>query len=119
MVHILDHNNAITRPMITLPGYANVETIATERAWNGQAYECYLCTRQFASLHALNNHIKSPVHEQNLYRCPKLSCRREYKALSGLVQHVESESCGVMRFGMVQGQARSGIQNMVGRMIAG
>ena len=35
------------------------------------------------------------------------------------MQHVESESCGVMRFGMVQSQARSGIQVMVGRMITG
>jgi hypothetical protein len=48
-----------------------------------------------------------------------MSCRKEYKVLSGLVQHVESESCGVMRFGAVQNQARSGIQNMVGRMITG
>ena len=48
-----------------------------------------------------------------------MSCRREYKLLSWLVQHVESESCGVMRFGMVQSQARCGIQNMVGRMITG
>ena len=119
MVHKLDRNNVITRPMITLPGYSNVETIATDRAWNGQAYECYLCAREFTSLNGLNNHIKSPVHEQNLYRCPKMSCRREYKLLSGLVQHVESESCGVMRFGTVQSHARSGIQNMVGRMITG
>jgi hypothetical protein len=37
--------------------------------------------------------------------------------LSGLVQHVESESCGVMRFAQVQNQARNGIQNMVGRLI--
>ena len=119
MVHQLDRDNVITRPMISLPGYSNVETIATDRAWNGRAYECYLCTREFTSLNGLNNHIKSPVHEQNIYRCPKMSCRREYKLLSGLVQHVESESCGVMRFGMVQSQARSGIQVMVGRMITG
>ncbi|PMD41398.1 hypothetical protein L207DRAFT_457845 [Hyaloscypha variabilis F] len=117
MVHQLDRKNIITRPMLTLPGYSNVETFATDRSWNGRAYECYLCNREFTSLNGLNNHIKSPVHEQNLYRCPKISCGREYKLLSGLVQHFESESCGIMRFGVVQSQARGGIQNMVGRMI--
>ncbi|KAK9483922.1 hypothetical protein V1527DRAFT_238797 [Lipomyces starkeyi] len=119
LVRQLDRNNVITRPMLTMPGYENVETIATELAWNGYGYQCYLCTKQFQYLHALNNHLKSPVHQQNMYHCPKLSCGRTYKVLSGLVQHVESESCGVMRFMQVQQQARNGIQNMVGRMIAG
>jgi len=102
-----------------MPGYDSVETIATERAWNGYGYECYLCARQFPTLRRLNSHIESPVHEQDLYRCPKSSCGRTFKVLSGLVQHVESESCGVMRFMQVQQQARHGIQNMVGRMISG
>jgi len=119
MVRRLDRNNVITRPLLTMPGYDSVEMIATERAWNGYSYECYLCTREFQTLHALNNHIKSPVHEQAIYRCPKASCGRQYKLLSGLIQHVESESCGVMRFNQVQQQARNGIQNMVGRMITG
>jgi len=113
----LDRNNVITRPMLTMPGYDRVQTIATERSWNGYSYECYLCSREFSQLNGLNNHLKSPAHEQNLYRCPKASCGREYKLLSGLVQHVESESCGVMRFAQVQKTARNGIQNMVGRMI--
>ena len=115
----LDRNNVITRPMLTMPGYDRVETIATERSWNGYGYQCYLCRREFGQLNGLNSHLKSPAHEQKLYRCPKASCGREYKMLSGLVQHVESESCGVMRFAQVQTNARNGIQNMVGRMIQG
>ncbi|PVH73861.1 hypothetical protein DL98DRAFT_395894, partial [Cadophora sp. DSE1049] len=75
---------------------------ATERSWNGQAYACYLCTRQFATLRSLNSHISSPVHEQHIYRCPGRGCGRNFKLLSGLIQHVESESCGVMRFVQVQ-----------------
>lgn len=94
-----------------------METIATERSWNGYSYECCLCPRTFGSLQALNNHLKSPAHEQNLYRCPGRGCGREYKLLSGLVQHVESESCGLMKFAAVQQQAKTGIENMVGRMI--
>ncbi|KAF8854831.1 hypothetical protein BDZ45DRAFT_747079 [Acephala macrosclerotiorum] len=119
MIQQLDTNHVITKKLLTYPNSSNTTYIATDRSWNGHAYQCYLCSRQFAALPSLNNHINSPVHEQNLYHCPGRGCGREYKALSGLVQHVESESCGVMRFATVQRQAKSGIQNMVGRMITG
>jgi hypothetical protein len=95
--------------MITLPGYENVETTATDRSWNGFAYECPLCRREFTMLNGL----------QKIYRCPGRGCGREYKVLSGLVSHVESESCGLMRFATVQSQAKNGIRGMVGRMITG
>lgn len=94
----LDRNNVITRPMITMPGYTNVQTIATERSWNGNWYECCLCSSEFGTLQALNSHMRSPVHEQAMYRCPKKSCGTNFKLLSSLVQHVESERCGVMKF---------------------
>lgn len=57
------------------------------------------------------------MHEQNMYRCPGPRCGREFRLLSGLVQHVESESCGVMRFKNVQSAARGGLDKMIGRMI--
>lgn len=117
MIRRMDRNNVITKPMLMMPGYDNEEMIATERAWNGQYYECYLCDREFNTLPALNQHVRSPAHEQKIYHCPKRSCSREYKLLSGLVQHIESESCGLMRFAQVQQQAKNGIQNMFGRMI--
>ncbi|KUJ09926.1 uncharacterized protein LY89DRAFT_597106 [Mollisia scopiformis] len=119
MIRRLDTNHVITRRLLTYGDTDPVEYIATERSWNGHAFQCVLCTRQFGALHSLNTHMKSPVHEQNLYHCPGRNCAREYKLLSGLVQHVESESCGVMRFAAVQQQARNGIENMVGRMIQG
>ncbi|EKD19942.1 uncharacterized protein L3040_002379 [Drepanopeziza brunnea f. sp. 'multigermtubi'] len=121
IVRQLDRNHVITKPMLTMSGYDRPDAVtrATERSWNGRHYECYLCAKQFGTLQGVNAHLASPVHEQKIYRCPKGSCGREYKALSGLVQHVESEICGVMRFAQVQKQARSGIQNMVGRMIGG
>lgn len=117
MVQRLVRNNVITRPMIETPGYNNVQTIATERSWNGRAYKCYLCPREFNSLRGLNQHISSPAHEQNIYRCPGRGCGRNYKLLSGLIQHVESESCGLMRFAQIQYQARNGVESFDGRMI--
>jgi hypothetical protein len=118
-VRQMDRHHVITRPMIQMPGYSNTKTYATEHAWNGSGFQCYLCNKTFNLLHGLNNHLQSPVHEQSMYRCPKASCGKQFKLLSGLVQHVESESCGVMRFDTVQNQAKTGLQNMVGRMITG
>jgi hypothetical protein len=115
----MDRNNVITRPMIELPGYSNFETIATGRSWNGSGYECYLCHRELTSLNGLSIYLKSPFHDQYIYKCPGRGCGKQYKVLSGLVQHVESESCGLMRFTAVQSQAQNEIQNMVGRMIMG
>ena len=81
---------------------AVTEVRATERAWNGREYECYLCPgyKGFKTLARLNQHLASPAHADKIYRCPPLlsGCSREFKTLSGLVQHVESERCGVRRF---------------------
>ncbi|PBP27972.1 hypothetical protein BUE80_DR001099 [Diplocarpon rosae] len=113
----LDRNNLIICPMMTMPGHQDIQTIATEQPWNRHTYACYLCTRKFARLGALNSHLRSLAHAQNIYQCPDRGCHREYKLLSGLVQHVESESWGLMQFAQVQRHARNGIENMVGRMI--
>ena len=100
-----------TQHIITIPSrmlaYAQhgtapsvVSTLATERSWNGQAYECFLCHREFKTLVGLNDHLRSPVHEERMYRCPLgyAGCGAEFKALSALCQHVESETCGIRRF---------------------
>ncbi|KAI4269646.1 MAG: hypothetical protein L6R35_006675 [Caloplaca aegaea] len=76
-------------------------SLATDAAWDGYWYRCYLCQNGFRSLSGLNQHLTSPVHRQKIYHCPR--CRREYTALSGLVNHLESESCGAFRFDGSQG----------------
>ncbi|KAH9058050.1 hypothetical protein EDB87DRAFT_1532298, partial [Lactarius vividus] len=68
---------------------------ATERSWNGRAYECFLCHSMSNTLDSLNRHLKSPAHGQKIYRCPKLDCRIKFVTLSGLCQHVERGTCGV------------------------
>ncbi|KAG2047537.1 hypothetical protein BDR06DRAFT_963813 [Suillus hirtellus] len=72
----------------------------TERAFNGTAYECYLCHLTFRTLGALNSHIDSPAHDADEFKCPK--CERKYKFVSGLMQHIASEACGVPRFEVVE-----------------
>ena len=104
-----DTNNYITNPSRLLTGPmgryeppAPAVTWATDRSWNGYAYECFLCNRTFDTLVRLNQHLKSPFHEDKIYRCPKSDCRIEFGTLSGLCQHVEGGSCGVRMFRQVR-----------------
>jgi hypothetical protein len=73
-----DTNNYITNPNHLLTGplghyEPRPSTVmwATDRAWNGWAFECFLCHSTFATLVDLNKHLQSPRHEEKIYRCPK------------------------------------------------
>lgn len=80
---------------------------ATDLAYNGHAWECYLCHRNFKTDHALTQHLGSPTHQQKVYRCPNRGrCGKEFVALAGLFNHLESESCAYMRFERVQQQVQ-------------
>lgn len=108
-----DTGHFITNPnrLITGP----TETWATERAWNGNNYECYFCHKEFRALTGLNQHLASPAHERMTYRCPpQLSqgCRMQFKTLSALCQHIESGSCGVIRFKVVQDNMQNLVRGM-------
>jgi len=112
-VTTMDRFNVITNPARLIGGLNQfVETWATDKAWNGAAYECYFCHLIFRSLTALNQHLQSPRHEEKIYFCPKHDCRKEFTTLSGLCQHVESGSCGVLRFREVQAVMDSLVRGM-------
>ncbi|KIK69146.1 hypothetical protein GYMLUDRAFT_214163 [Collybiopsis luxurians FD-317 M1] len=87
---------------------------ASEYAFNGRAYECYLCHRTFNTLNSLNTHLSSPAHDSKEFRCPQ--CRRQFSLISGLVHHIESEACGVARFETVRNQL-TGFTNNFQRML--
>ncbi|KAK8028689.1 hypothetical protein PG991_005745 [Apiospora marii] len=70
---------------------------ANALAWNGSAYECCLCRKRFSTLPMLNGHLRSPVHQDSLYHCPKKHCFRGFMYISSVMNHLESESCGLMR----------------------
>ncbi|USW55679.1 Putative Zinc finger C2H2-type [Septoria linicola] len=97
-----DPHGLITNKQIAWHNDHNAQTIATTASWNGYGYECGLCRRAFNSLNSLNQHLSSPAHKQNIYHCPGRLCGKQFKALAPLVNHMESESCGVMRFQKVQ-----------------
>ena len=108
MLRQRDPNGLITNNLLE---WNHTETWSSDRAWNGQAYECYLCHRGFARQSALDQHLGSPAHAQKVYHCPNGRCRREFVSLAALFNHLESESCRFVRFDQVQ--------RGVGDMIAG
>lgn len=56
-----------------------------------QRFECAECFKPFRSNFGMRSHLNSPVHDSRAYQCP--GCGVRTTCLSGLVQHVESESC--------------------------
>ncbi|KAK0516594.1 hypothetical protein JMJ35_001197 [Cladonia borealis] len=93
----VDPNHVFTTKQIGWHDTNDTPNIATSASWDGSCYRCYLCPSGFSNLRSLNQHLGSPAHQGKIYHCPR--CRREYVSLSGLVNHLESESCGAFRFG--------------------
>ncbi|KAM6501678.1 hypothetical protein JOM56_001655 [Amanita muscaria] len=75
----------ISRPLITYQALA--------RSFNGRGYQCHICRKTFPALQSLQAHLNSPVHDVDEFKCPK--CNTRFKLVSGLVQHLESASCGL------------------------
>ncbi|KIP01430.1 hypothetical protein PHLGIDRAFT_123352 [Phlebiopsis gigantea 11061_1 CR5-6] len=71
---------------------------AAHRVRQRLAYELY--HRELRLLSALNAHLRSPAYAERVYDCPSVfvGCGVQFTTLSGLMQHVESGSCGVQRF---------------------
>lgn len=117
MLRSKDAHGLITHKLLTWDGEQSNEMIATENTWNGCQYECYMCHKTFAQLRPLNQHLNSPAHKQKIYHCPKRDCARDFVSLAALFNHLESESCGFIRFEAVQanvGNFLTGKQKMLG-----
>ncbi|KZV70594.1 hypothetical protein PENSPDRAFT_579077, partial [Peniophora sp. CONT] len=100
---------SISRRIAGGPSSTLITYTATDRAWNADvgAYECYLCHRTFRGLSALNTHLNSPAHDRDEFRCPKKQCGRQFKVISALIQHIESEACGLARFQQIEDHTRA------------
>ncbi len=52
------------------------------------------CRVAFRKLTVLNQHLSSPHHDVNVFKCPNAECDTRFSCLSGLLQHVENaRSC--------------------------
>ncbi|KAL1954016.1 hypothetical protein VTO42DRAFT_1837 [Malbranchea cinnamomea] len=111
MIRERDPHSVITMKQIEWV-QETVQYTSTGQAFNGHAWECYLCHRQFNTDRSLNSHLNSPTHKQKVYHCPNARgrCVRKFVSLAGLFNHLESESCSFMRFEKVQEQVGHIIQ---------
>ncbi|KXX77140.1 Zinc finger X-chromosomal protein [Madurella mycetomatis] len=101
-----DPNSVITKNLIGWHGSTQYEANDQSYNWERQGWECYLCHGIFRLLQSLNQHLNSPVHQENLYHCPNRNCGKESTTLAGIMNHLESESCGHTRFENVQRSIR-------------
>ena len=100
-----DPKGIITLKQITWHEGTRGTDEATDMAFNGSGWECYMCHRAFTTRHPLDQHLNSPAHRQEACRCPNgQKCGKEFVALAALFNHQESESCAFMRFEKVQTQ---------------
>ncbi|KAK8080003.1 hypothetical protein PG997_007821 [Apiospora hydei] len=104
LVRSKDPDGIISKQNIDLVPTITSGHLANEYAWNGTAYECYLCHRSFRNTSSLNDHFKAS-HQQALYHCPNKNCRKNFNTLAAVINHLESESCGFTRFMNVQRSA--------------
>ena len=56
-----------------------------------EGYECSRCDKYSESKADIMRHTQSPVHDPLTFRCP--GCDERFRALSGLLQHAESNRC--------------------------
>ncbi|KIM37282.1 hypothetical protein M413DRAFT_276588 [Hebeloma cylindrosporum] len=85
---------------------------ATEDAFDGRRYVCFLCSKEkFKTLHALNSHLNSPAHDANEFKCP--ICEKEFKVVSALAQHVEASGCAMRRIAGVDGTSAEDVERYI------
>ncbi|KAJ3498653.1 hypothetical protein NLJ89_g10191 [Agrocybe chaxingu] len=116
VVRQYDKTGIITDPSRLLTsgsnGNQNITYMATAASWNGYGFECYLCDKVCQTIPALNQHLASPRHQEKIYICRGSECSQRFNTLSGLVQHIESEKCGILKMRAVQNV----MDNVLGRM---
>ena len=59
LVRLKDQDGIISKKLIGWRGSTEYE--ATDRAWNGYAWECYFCHRDFTTKGGLDQHLNSPI----------------------------------------------------------
>ncbi|KAK2741961.1 hypothetical protein CKAH01_01388 [Colletotrichum kahawae] len=97
-----DPNGVISKKLLEFHGSPTYSATKNSYNYRLDAYQCYICGNSYGKLNSLNQHLNSPVHQQSLYHCPNRRCGREFTTLAAAMNHLESESCGFMRFEAVQ-----------------
>ena len=102
MVRGNDPQGLITKQNSDWSEDMDIEYSATDYAFNGRFWQCYLCKKNFNTVQSLNAHLNSSVHKQKVYHCPNTRCSKKFVTLAALFNHLESETCSFIRFEGVQ-----------------
>lgn len=58
-----DPNGYVTNLLLK---YEQTTYTNTNKCWNGRAFECYFCNREFRTKYSLDQHLNSPVRRSHL-----------------------------------------------------
>lgn len=83
--HISDLNGTNTRPRSGAGYHFN----SYSRVWVCPIDDCNV---SFQTLEVLDQHLRSPYHDEMAFKCPNVDCDMRFNCLSGLLQHVENAS---------------------------
>lgn len=88
----LDPTGVVTNKQIEWHGEQNVQYEATDAAFDGDSWVCYLCKKRINSKPGLTMHLNSPIHKAKIYHClnRRGGCQKEFVSLAGLFNHLES-----------------------------
>lgn len=60
-----DPNGYVTNLLLK---YESATYSTSQRSWNGRAWQCYFCDREFRTKASLDQHVNSPVRESRVVR---------------------------------------------------
>ena len=72
-------------------GQYTYEVTRDDYCEQSDTWDCAICQREFTTARALEQHLNSGVHEDDLYRCR--GCDRTFRNLGSLNQHVTMTDC--------------------------
>ncbi|GAB7330653.1 hypothetical protein MBLNU13_g02221t1 [Cladosporium sp. NU13] len=91
------HSSTIPTPSSSSIDGSSVATIRYDS--NSKSWSCAECSRTFTTRNDLCQHMESAVHSKKIFHCPTIvgnnavAQDREFRTMSGLVQHIEDEAC--------------------------
>ncbi|KAH6884303.1 hypothetical protein BKA70DRAFT_1339598 [Coprinopsis sp. MPI-PUGE-AT-0042] len=80
---------------LAFPIFTITEYIPADFIHLGIPYACHLCFQTFRNVFALTMHMNSAAHDPDAFVCPNAKCRKQFTLISGLMQHIESGTCGL------------------------
>ena len=96
-----DPQGGFTERLLTYPGSKLSAEWDPSSAWNGSGFQCYICGKQYQTPNVLRQHVMSPVYQAPIYHCPNWNGKcggKKFPTLAAFFNHLESESCGLMKF---------------------